>query len=429
MPTVTVPGAGHQTLSLSFDSAANAQIAAQLAASITRGVENGSIIPYDDTGGLPPTVPSGKIGEFIQTRPGFSSLPNGYDDVIVTARAATVLGSGDANEAVLSSGGDLTFIATGGSGTVVAGAADPQGSGRGSHGDHHHGPGGDFGGGNQIIIPASDNGNWDINTGGGNDTVLALGDGNDTIATGTGHNRIELGSGHDSLVSTGTDTIVASSGTDTILASGEARDLVLGGGSRVMFLGGGGPTTLFGGTGSDTFLGGSGSALVYGGLAGNNSLVGGTGLATLFGGGARDQLFATGTHAQDLVAGLGNETLSAVSSSGAVSLVAGSGQDKLLGGTGNDTFVGGTGASTIDGGSGKDLFQFVRSLDGGTDLVRNFTTADKIDLVGYGPHAVQSALNSQTFSNGSVTITLADNTRVTFVGVSELTSRNFITGH
>jgi hypothetical protein len=55
----------------------------------------------------------------------------------------------------------------------------------------------------------------------------------------------------------------------------------------------------------------------------------------------------------------------------------------------------------------------------------NFTSADKIDLQGFGKHAVQDALNSQTFANGSVTITLPDNTRVTFAGVTELTKSDF----
>jgi Ca2+-binding RTX toxin-like protein len=153
---------------------------------------------------------------------------------------------------------------------------------------------------------------------------------------------------------------------------------------------------------------------------GNWDINTGGGLATLFGGGAGDQLVATGRQAQDLVAGIGNETLSAVSSSGADALVAGSGKDQRLGGSG---------ASTMIGGSGKDIFAFVRSLNGGVDQVVNFTSADKIGLPGYRPRAVPSALSSQTFSNGSVTITLADNTRVTFVGVSALTRKNFITGH
>jgi hypothetical protein len=34
----------------------------------------------------------------------------------------------------------------------------------------------------------------------------------------------------------------------------------------------------------------------------------------------------------------------------------------------------------------------VRSLNGGVDQVVNFTAAAKIDLQGYRPHAVQSAL-------------------------------------
>ena len=129
--------------------------------------------------------------------------------------------------------------------------------------------------------------------------------------------------------------------------------------------------------------------------------------------------------AQELVAGIGNETLSAAMASGADSLVAGSGHDSLIGGTGNDTFFGGSGSSTMLGGSGHDVFTFVKTLDGGTDLVVNFTGMDKIDLQGYGPHAVKDALASQTYANGSVTITLADNTRVTFAGINQLTKGDF----
>jgi hypothetical protein len=55
----------------------------------------------------------------------------------------------------------------------------------------------------------------------------------------------------------------------------------------------------------------------------------------------------------------------------------------------------------------------------------NFTSLDKIDLQGFGSHAVADALSSQTFANRSVTITLPDNTRVTFAGVSQLTKSDF----
>jgi Ca2+-binding RTX toxin-like protein len=422
MPSVTLLGAGHETIRLAYDSTANALIAAQIAAAISKEIEAGSVIPVDGGTGpiqVPPPLPGGKTGEFVQKYDGMSIMTPGYKDVVVTAASATVLGSGDANEAILSSEGELTFIATGGSGTVVAGG------GAQGHGHHGHRSGHGSSGGDLIIVPGSDNGAWGIYTGGGNDTVLALGGGNDTVAAGSGHNYIQLGSGLDSVLSTGSDTIGTGSGHDTINATGDAHDLVQGGTGHLLFLGGAGSVTLFGGAGSDTFVGGSGRAIVYGGQGGNNSLLGGTGTATLFGGGAGDHLYAQGADAQALVAGIGNETLSAAMATGADSLVAGSGKDSLIGGHGNDTFFGGTGSSTMLGGSGHDIFTFVKSLNGGTDLVMNFTNLDKIDLQGYGPNAVKDALASQTYANGSVTITLPDNTRVTFAGIADLTKGDF----
>jgi len=429
MPSVTVLGVSHETITLNYDSAANAAIASVIAAAISHGVETGSIIPVNGGFGaiqIPPPLPGGKTGEFVQMHDGMSIMLPGYKDVVVTAGTATVLGSGDANEAILSSKGDLTFIATGGSGTVVAGGAAQDHSrshddDSGHHDDHDKG----HEGGDLVIIPGSDNGNWGIYTGGGNDTVLAVGGGNDTIGAGRGHNDIQLGSGHDLVLSTGRDNITTGGGHDTIDATGAVSDLVKGGTGHVLFLGGAGGVTLFGGAGSDTFEGGSGHALVYGGQGGHNSLLGGTGEATLFGGGAGDHLYAQGAKGQALFAGIGNETLSAETATGHDTLVAGSGNDLLIGGSGHDTFYGGTGASTMLGGSGHDIFAFVKSLNGGTDLVMNFTSADKIDLQGFGKHAVQDALNSQTFAPAGVTITLSDNTRVTFAGIAELTKSNF----
>jgi Ca2+-binding RTX toxin-like protein len=429
MPSVTVLGVSHETITLNYDSAANAHIASVIAAAISHGVETGSIIPVNGGFGpiqIPPPLPGGKTGEFVQMHDGMSIMLPGYKDVVVTAGTATVLGSGDKNEGILSSEGDLTFIATGGSGTVVAGGAGQDHSHSHNDGSRHHGDhdkGHD--GGDLVIIPGSDDGNWGIYTGGGNDTVLAVGGGNDTIGAGGGHNEIQLGSGHDSVLSTGRDNITTGGGHDTINATGATSDLVKGGTGDVLFLGGAGGVTLFGGAGSDTFEGGSGHALVYGGQGGHNSLLGGTGEATLFGGGAGDHLYAQGAKSQALFAGIGNETLSAAMATGNDTLVAGSGNDQLLGGSGNDTFYGGAGASTMMGGSGDNIFAFVKSLNGGTDLVVNFTSADKISLLDFGKHAVQEALDSQTFAPAGVTITLPDNTRVTFAGISELTKSNF----
>ena len=66
MATVTVSGAHGQTVTLNFDTNANAALAGQLAAAITAGVETGSIVPAVDTDGPPPPLAPGKIGEFVQ---------------------------------------------------------------------------------------------------------------------------------------------------------------------------------------------------------------------------------------------------------------------------------------------------------------------------------------------------------------------------
>ncbi|MBV8703631.1 MAG: hypothetical protein JO118_07960, partial [Acetobacteraceae bacterium] len=169
MAVVTVPGALGQTVTLNYDSAANAGIASQLAASITAGVNASSITPVSQGAGLPPALPAGTTGEFVQDRNGLTALPTGYADVVNTARDAVIVGWGDASESILSGGGKLTFVATGGSGTVVGGT-----------------------GGETVIIPGSDGGAWSIHTGGGDDRVLALGGGNDTISAGAGRNEIAL---------------------------------------------------------------------------------------------------------------------------------------------------------------------------------------------------------------------------------------------
>jgi len=110
MATVTVAGAHGQTVTLSFDTNANAVLAQKLADAITSGVQAGSILPAVDTDGPPPPVPAGKTGEFVITENGAVILPQRYDAVVNTANDAIVFGSGDAGESVLSSIGNLTFF-------------------------------------------------------------------------------------------------------------------------------------------------------------------------------------------------------------------------------------------------------------------------------------------------------------------------------
>jgi Ca2+-binding RTX toxin-like protein len=405
MATVTVAGAHGQTVTLSFDTNANAVLAQKLADAITSGVQAGSILPAVDTDGPPPPVPAGKTGEFVITENGAVILPQRYDAVVNTANDAIVFGSGDAGESVLSSIGNLTFFATGGSGTVAAGGGD-----------------------NRIVIPGSDKGAWSVNTGKGDDSVLAAGGGNDTINAGGGHNAITLGSGDDIVQSTGDDTVNAGSGSETITAIGKHHDLIYGNASQLFFVTTDGSATVFGGSGSDTFFGGKGKDVVYGGSVGNNLLFAGTGKATLFGGGDGDQLYAAGSRDQALHAGAGNETLFGGFASGADTFYGGTGAAQITGGLGNDTFVAGTGSATITSGLGSNQFVFTNGQAGGTELIQGFTSGrDLVDLQDYGKNEVAKALKSQTVVGGSDTITLSDNTTITFAGVQNLTASDFIT--
>ncbi len=403
MAIVTVAGAHGQTVALKFDTQANAVLAQKLAAAITAGVQGGTILPAVDTDGPPPTLPGGATGEFVQTKDGLTILPHGYKAVVDTANQAVIFGSGDNGESVLSSIGNLTFIATGGSGTVAAG-----------------------GGNNRIVIPGTDKGDWSINTGTGNDVILATGAGNDTINPGGGDNSIQLGGGKDVIQSTGNDTILGGSGSETIAAFGQHSDLIYGNSSNIYFVGTEGSTTIFGGSGSDTFFGGSGPDLIYGGSGGNNFLFAGTGKATLFGGGNGDQLFANGSQDQALHAGAGNETLFGGFASGADTFYGGSGHDVITIGSA-DTFVAGTGTATVTAGLGSDRFVFTDGEAGGKATITGFTQgSDKIDLQGYGKDEVAKALASQDKSGGSDSITLSDHTKITFVGINSLTASDFV---
>jgi Ca2+-binding RTX toxin-like protein len=466
LTTVTVSGAHNTPVALSFDRDANAELARHVASIISAGLSDHTIVvvdnagepkfggnfpPFDDDddfrgngdrrhgddgdprdrarsqgdGGrsqgdhgrsqgdrdgvfTPPPLPAGKIGEVVVSQPGTVILPPGYDFVVDSAQSATVFGNGDANQRILAGGGNLTFIANGGSGSVITGGGD-----------------------NLISIAGSDTGDWLIAVGNGDDTIRALSTGSNTISAGSGHNFIQLGAGTTLLTTEGSGTVVASSGSETIDAGGSGtRQVVIGNASNLYFVGGD-AVTVFGGSGSDTVsvMGGSGNELLEGGSAGNNVLQAGDGRATLFGGGDGDQLFAAGSRAQALHAGVGNETLSGAAASGQDTFFGGSGSDLMIGGAGKNTFVAGTGADTIMANPNRDnLFEFMKSMGGGAEVVQNLTDASQvhIELMGYGRNEIRRALEHQTTTNGSVTITLTDNTSVTFQNIGHLTSANFV---
>jgi hypothetical protein len=143
-------GANSQTVTLTFDTNANAVIAQQLAAAITAGIQGGTTQAASDTNGPPQALPPGTPGAFFQSLDGTTFVPPGYTAVVDTANNAIIFGSGDPNESVIIGAGDPTFIARGAeaSGTVVGGGSDTR-----------------------ILIPTSVAGAWSINT--GNATILS----------------------------------------------------------------------------------------------------------------------------------------------------------------------------------------------------------------------------------------------------------------
>jgi len=410
MAIVTVLGAHGSTASLSYDSAQNALLAQQIAGAISAGVTAGTIHPADSKYGPPSPLPLGATGEFVASTNTVAFLPSGYTDVVDATASAVIYGAGGANQQILAGSGNLTFVSSAGNGSVVAG-----------------------GGNDQIVVAASDPGNWLIDTGNGNDTIRALGAGNDSIDAGGGNNYIQLGAGMDELTSQGSDTIVGGAGDETVLASaagaGHATDVIYGN-SSMLFLVADGGATVFGGSGSDVVFGGTGPDLLFGGTAGNNFLQAGSGSATLFGGGNNDQLYAGGSAPQQLFAGPGNETLFGGGAAGQDTFYAGSGMDQITGSTGQSTFVLGTGNATITAvpsSSFQAVFDAINGQAGGNDLVQGLTNASQlqIELTGYGPNEAANALAGQTTNGTSVTITLSDNTKITFADITHLTSSNF----
>lgn len=441
MTSVTVLGAGNETVSLRFDTEETTRLAQLLASQISTGVLNGSIVAASDKTGGPPPVPPGKTGEFVQTRSGVVTLPNGYATLVETAANAVVFGNTMSDQKILSgTDSNLTFISPGGSGTVVAGGNQ-----------------------NRINLASDGTGNWLINTGNGNDLISALGSGQHTIAAGGGRNGILLGTGAAIVRSEGDDTVAMGGASATIDASAGGNDLVFGGSGNLFFVGGAGGATITGGAGSTTYFGGMHDApalgatdddddrrgrrgrhddddddrgggrgpaqIVQGGRGGDNNLIAGSGAATLFGGGDGDQLYAYGGVGQMLVGSAGYATLSAAFNWGNNTIVGGSGNEAIIGGSGRDLIIAGAGADTVFAtGGARDVFALIQGAAGGSLLVQNiFDARDvRIDLINYGRGEEAYALSNQTTNGSSVTVSLTDGTTITFENITHLTGRNFV---
>ncbi len=300
------------------------------------------------------------------------------------------------------------------------------------------------GGGTNVLSGTSTAGSLLIISSGAGDTVNALSASGVTVqSSGTNTSIIS------DSVDAGSSLYVQDTGTNTTLFGGnlgpetisaQGTDLVaMAGKGNLLFLGGAGSSYLVGSAGAaENIVGGSGNILYTdnGAIA---TVTGGSGHFTGFGGPNGVINYSASTGSALLVALGGSETLSAAGSSVGTALFAADnlfsvGQptnDLLVGGAANDTIVGGNGNTTMTGGAGDNIFAFFNTafgatLGGGTNLITDFNALDTVLASGYGTAAAAAALAAATVSGGNTTITLADNTKITFAGVS---SASALSGH
>ena len=325
-----------------------------------------------------PALASGSNGVLLIDVAGQTvSAPSGYGDILDIGGAATIDAAGGAINTVVGGAAGITYYGANGSGgtlllntgiNVVEGAAT--------------------GAGNTTVVGA----------GAGSNFIFA-GAGNDVIATGAGNSLVGLGAGSNTVTSQGNDTILGGSGTDVIYGAGPSQ-VVFAGSGNLVFVGGPGTATVV--------TGPTAPVVLYGAAGGTLNLFGA----------------ASGNI---LAAGAGNETLQGASATGNNIFFGGSGTTTEIGGSGSDIFVAGTGAEVVTGGGGNNLFEFVSGATAGaTDVITDFaaSSGNRVLLAGYNG-TTQSALNTAVVSGGNTTITLADSTKVEFLGVTNLTAANF----
>lgn len=411
MPTVTVSGSGFTSV-LVYSSGESAPYAQILANALSAGISNGTLTPLNYFGGA--VAPGVADGVLVFNASPTTTVAVPTDDVGIVLTAEASITGGAQGETVVagtfSSGLTYTDI------TPSRNAIDYIAAGDGP---------------NLITTSEAGNGNYQVNTGAGNDTVSVFGNG--VINAGTGFNSISVSGGSSLIYSEGNDNITGNgAGTDTVVIGTGQPTINPGAANFVVSTEPGATGALFfaPGTGSDTISVGEGGGTIYGGTGGNSLLVAGaggvSGAATfLYGAANGDQLVATGSTPVILTAGGGNETLTGAGgtfdgatvagASGNDLFVAGSGNATLVAGAGNDTLVGGSGMAVMTSGMGSDLFSFTFGTEGGKDTITGFKAADRLEFAGYGITTLPTMS-----SGGSTIVSLNDGTTVTLQGVSSL---------
>jgi hypothetical protein len=484
MASVTVPsGNGNQQTTLTFGNNLNLALAQNIANAIRAAQDNhdlfvGKVLP---SGNVQPND-TGKIGELFITDSGGSTISvpasANYSFVVDNSLGPdTIFGS--PNLSIMGGGGQHTIVdpaviamgddnASGGVNSdniTVTGAADDVAVGNGTNTLTGTGSGTLSGGFGANTFIESLAGSYLINSqgtqdnvvgGGGGTTVNASGqnasvvggDGalvanitgdaasliggaaaakvtasgaKDTIVGGDARMSVTLTGGASNAVVSGTDAAlsVLDNGTsDTINAGQAATSITAPGGSFVN--GGSGPLNFVGGAGPSTILGGSGSSTLFGGT-GLTSVAGGAGGAVTYVNTTSGGLWVNG--------GTGDETIDASLSKGTSTIYGGqdtAGRNLLMGGAGTDFINAGSGSDTLVGGGGQNDFFFIKALGGpaANDVVGDFSAIDTVFLLNYGSGEAGAAVAGATTAGGSTTITLSDNTKITFTGVTDPAALN-----
>lgn len=475
--SVTVPGPGGTSITQTFGNTFNTQLAQSISNALQVALSASNLTVVGASAGLAPDNTSGKIGELVIPA-GFTgsiTVPasanwtyvidnsNGPDTIFGNAGLSIMTGggthtvvdpavvtlgdttTGSFNNITITGSGDNVAVGNGtntltgtGSGTMSGGTGTNTFIEQGSYIVNSQGAKDTVeGGGGATTVNASGK-NASIQAGGGQltgnlsgtgDTLLGAGGAvavtvsgsTDAVVGGNGSTSVLL-TGSNALVSGGLGFLsVQDSGTsDTINAGGGFTSVNAPNGSVVQ--GGSGPLTFIGGTGPSTLIGGSGVA----------SIMGGTGTAEALGG-ANGSITYTNLATGGLLyyGGSGNETLDASFSKGANSIFGGQdklGHEMLVGGVGNDNLTAGSGSDTLVGNGGANGFYFWTNVGGSSanHVIADFSAIDYVVLGGYGAGAPATAIAGATTAGGSTTITLSDNTKITFTGV---TNGAALTGH
>ena len=412
MPSVTVTGSSITSL-VQYITNQAAPYAQTLATVISESLAAGTMQAFHYASG---TVAPGPVATddgvvFITATPSTAvMIPTTDLGVVISDSGRTSITGGAAGGYVIAGSGGLSYtdITPSGPGVTYIAAGDLA---------------------NLITTTPGTTGNYQVNTGLGNDTISV--NGNSMINAGTGSNDISVSGGNAYIYSEGHDIIHGGGGTDTInIDNGQAT---IDPGSSNLFIFGNTTTTnpllVQAGTGSDTISVGSGGGNVTAGSGGNSILFGGAGgqssaMTVLQGTANGDQIFAIGAGVVNATAGAGNETItgaggapngfSVPGSTANNTFTAGTGNDTLIAGAGNDTLQGGSGTALMMSGTGADTFAFEDGL-ASHDTVTGFKSTDTLQLNGFNISTVPAVT-----SGGSTIISLTDGTTITLSGVTGL---------